>query len=117
MRERSRSGRDIGSLLRSISRTQTRRDGSGRRGVGVVVGRRTARHGRGAHATGKGTRLMITRGRTLSPATLEFSFVGDAMSGKDFFQDIVFFGDGVDDLSLLLHGDIGGGNVLSIGLS
>jgi len=39
------------------------------------------------------------------------------MSGKDFFQDIVFFGDGVDDLSLLLHGDIGGGNVLSIGLS
>lgn len=60
---------------------------------------------------------MITRGRTLGLATLEFGFVGDTMGGKDFFQDIVFLGHGVDHLSLLLHGDIGGGNVLGIGLS
>ena len=117
MRERSRPGRDIGSLLRTVPRAQTRRDSGGRRSVGVVVGCRTARHGRGTHATGKGTRLMIARGRTLSLAAFEFDFVGDAMGGEDFFQDVVFLGHRVDDLSLLLHGSIGGGNVLGIGLS
>lgn len=60
---------------------------------------------------------MITRRRALSLATFELSSIGDAMGREDFFQDVVFLGHRVDDLSLLLHGGIGGGNVLGIGLS
>lgn len=60
---------------------------------------------------------MIPGGRTLGPATLEFGFVRDAMGGKDFFQDVVLLSHGMNDLTLLLHGDIGGGDLLGIGLS
>ena len=60
---------------------------------------------------------MIPGPGTVGFATLQFGFVGDAMGGQDIFEDVVFFTQGMHHVSMLLDGDIGGGNLLGIGLS
>lgn len=60
---------------------------------------------------------MIPGAGTVGFATLQLGFVGDAMGGQNVFEDIVFFAQRMHHVSMLLDGDIGGGNLLGIGLS
>lgn len=60
---------------------------------------------------------MIPGPGTVGFATLQFGFVADAMCGQDLFEDVVFLGQGIHHVSMLLDGDIGGGNLLGVGLS
>lgn len=60
---------------------------------------------------------MIPRFRPVGLATLELALVGDAMRGQDLLEDIIFLSHGMDNLALLLDGDIGRGNLLGVSLA